>query len=328
MNVRMFLLFLAFYLPVASDVLADVIFIHGAKSKYSPWTRPGSIFFNEISTQASRLQLGKVVSFGWSGKSGPPNSLIATVKEHIAVAKKYALEIAAGLTSKTSKGAIMAPLHILVHSNGGLIAALISQMLDFTRPVTAKNSFELFISLPVSDEHAVGQEKHSYKNLNTNILKCRELIIQAVSEVRAKLRSQQKTPIAIQQLIMLGTPFDPRLYAVNMRVVDTLCFLSSPKDNIQRYFGLTRYPVGNNIVNFRIAIKAPSGGIFFPMHSNMMYLKDGCIPRALLELFSQAQSSLGLSSQNLALVKEVDVLFDQSGLNAPLFKILKSISAD
>ena len=115
------------------------------------------------------------------------------------------------------------------------------------------------------------------------------------------------------------------LYAINMSVVDKVCSLFSEADSIQGFFGKKRYPRGAGIMNFRIAVKNSSGGIFYPMHSRMMYLRGSCIARYLLELMTSAEAFLHKDASQFASIKGLDVLLDEQGYDKPVFEVIKKI---
>ena len=358
-----FCVFLGLLFLFAGRLSADVIFIHGAKSKYSLWPKEGSVFYEEISAQASRLGIGKVISFGWSGKSGPPHSTFKSVQEHLRVAEKIALQIAARykrvLLEKSDERAICSPLYIVAHSNGGLISSLVSQMLydglagDFflvnpdEADVKAEKTSGIITTIVASFQSAItgvciwmkelfgrrnmvieckkACKEKVFKKFDTTTMKCRHAITAAIMRVRGELKARKYPQIKIAQLIMMGTPFDSRLYAVNMNVVDKICFLFSTHDGIQRFFGQKRYPQGAGVINFRIAVKNPAGGIFYPMHSEMMYINGPSIARYVLELFSDAEKLLGGTDNDFSVVKAIDVLFDKAGNERPVLKIVESL---
>lgn len=325
---RVLVLFLLAHLPIALNLSADVLFIHGAKSKYSPWPKPGSFFYQQIEAVEQDLNGGEVFSLGWSGKSGLPHGLKRSIQEHLAAAERFAnaivLRYQKFLKTKRLQRKNSSPLTLIVHSNGGLIASLVSQMLWLDPTDKTENLFLPLYSLDAKP--SASQKKNTvYKTIDAQALALRNLIAERIKRVRRMLIAKKCPQINIKQIIMIGTPFDPRFYAVNMNVVGKVALLFSLKDNIQPVFGLRRYPQGKNILNVRVAIKNTVGGVFYPKHTEMMYLKGTGFVRSLLTLFSDAQKALRKNDRELASIKAVDVLFSDVADEKPLFKEVVSL---
>lgn len=382
---------LAAFFCASNYLSADIILLHGSKAPKSDWYMPPEpgfegkkgLFYTELSEHAKKLGLGRVIPFTWSGRSGPPESRIFGLKQHIEAAERLTQMIRDGFSDRPKKEStqdsqedledeplkLKAPLYLVGHSNGGIISTIVTHMLynphahrgkkapslfaldskimDIEPQVTDSvadsleasrvSSKEMREDTSASDEDSSEGAKKSKvrtkndlllreKRRNSVTLQCRKLLAAAVARVRATYDPADRHQIKVAQLIMLASPIDVSLYSVNMKVADKVCALFSQGDGIQRFFGRSRYPQGDNIMNFRVAIKTFSGGTKYPLHTQMT---SPCFARYLLELFSDGPKSVGISSSGFSLVKGIDVLIDERPLDMggqpPEFKVITNL---
>lgn len=321
------LAFLAAMMCVAQKLAADVILVHGSLAKTEDWYRPSEhpskgLFYKELSNQANRLGLGKVIPFSWSGKSGLGSRKMGVI-EHIKAAEHLTKLIRDGFSKNAPEHAIKldGPLYLVGHSNGGVVETIATQMLFNPhsseaegRPVPALfgRDSRAIPALKTKIESAQNSSDVSRleKKVNQTTTQCRRLIADAVERMRKTYSPSDRSQIKVAQLIMIATPIDQSLYTANMHVVDKVCSLFSEDDSLQKNFARDgrRYPKGSNVMNFRVAVRSPGGGIYYPFHTQM---RHHSVARYLLSLMSDTTKVGGVPQSKFASTMGMDVLFEE-----------------
>ena len=281
-----------------SDAKPLIVIIHGSKARNEPWYQQKGAFREEIARQGERLHLGEVISYSWSGKSGPPEGRFSSVKIHVDAAEQLVEKIVDYFKKNGPR-----PLYLIGHSNGGVIAMLVSHMLY--NPKRAGKHIDFFEALPLDDPDA------------KLMLHCRGFVEQAIKRQQDRW-SAQDLPFVIERLIMIATPIDLKLYTANMFVTKQVNVLFSLGDGIQRLFGKRRYPKGPNVLNFRVAMKSRGGGIFYPWHTQMRW---PVVAQYVLDLQPMAEKYLKTAPARFGDIKGVDILFHANGFAPELRKI-------
>lgn len=275
-----------------------IVIIHGSKAKFELWYKRKGAFREEIARQSERLHLGEVVSYSWSGKSGPPEGRFSSVKIHVDAAEQLVEKILDYFKVHGPR-----PLYLIGHSNGGVISMLVSHMLYNLK--RSRKHIDFFEALSPEDAS------------DTLMLHCRTFIEQAIKRQQDRW-SAQDLPFVIERLVMMATPIDLKLYTANMAVVKQVNVLFSLGDGIQRLFGKRRYPKGPNVLNFRVAMKTRGGGNFYPLHTQMRW---PIVAQYLLDLQPMAEKYLRTTPAKFGEIKGIDVLFNANGLAPELRKI-------
>ena len=282
-----------------------IYLIHGAKALRESWYKPGGDFFEPYSKQAQLAGLGEVIPVSWSGKSGPPEGRLASVRAHIKAARDSVESIRQRMRSRPRNDGRPRQFVLTGHSNGGIIAMLVSHMLF--NPLRQKRTQELFENLPASDS--------SYRLL----IECREEIREAVKEEQARWTAQDEL-VEIVQLFTIATPVDTVLYTAHMGVVKRMYVLFSAGDGIQRFFGKRHYPRGKGALNIRISMESINGGVFYPRHTRM---RDPVMAKNLLSLPVLIEKQFGT---NLTQLKGIDALLSQRPNVPPRFEKIESFA--
>lgn len=323
------LVVLSIFMPLfclSQDLAADVLLFHGSHAKNEDWYQPSDdpkkgLFFKELSLQASRLGLGKVIPCRWSGMSGLPGK--ASVREHIKAAEAFAVGIRAGFAQDRPHNVtrLEGPLHIVGHSNGAILAIILSHLL--CNPHSPEFSGKALYPLFEESKNAVLTDK----KIDKNIHQCRQWFLSAAERARKSFDPNDRMQIKIAQLIMIAAPISRSFYpVVNMRVVDKVCSLFSSGDGVQKFAGNPRYPKGPNVLNFRVSMRSPSGGVLHPMHTQMHH---HAIARYLLNLMSDVVDQKNIQPSAFGSIGCVDVLFqqftDDLQEQPPLFEITQNL---
>ena len=243
---KYFLLFsrLAFLglLSISSHMHSVIIVAHGTFAAFEPWHQADGDFVKSLKENFVHLPDGcsqknaSIVSFGWTG-ANCSQARIAAAKNLVSLMLSYPIH---------------EPIHLIMHSHAGNIAALATHLLknnpeasrDFSVSSDAKKCEEL-VGLPCSEQDCRDLQQAF---LETSFLYASQL--QAVRSIVDVGVVQKK----ISTIYFLGTPVDAAKYSCDMDVVDRCYALFSSGDWVQPVGGFYKriFPQTKRLLNIEV----------------------------------------------------------------------------